>query len=769
VTTYTNTNGWTQSQVIIGDQLEGFFGTSLDLFRGGMIVGAPGVFENGTVAPIGAAYYYEYRSASSQWAQFGSTMRSRGDVQDFNQEFGASVGTAGAIPRVVIGAPGRDNGNGGVYTFDYKAVSSTSNTLDWVNMRNLPLNLSDPQKGRFGSAVAISNQGTRILTSAPGWGSGKGLVKLYEYDTTTSDWVSVFSVPGLVANETFGTSLTFLSASGDAFAVGGTGGDGVIRVYAESNTTSHRVLRSSKRNLKTITFQQVGSDLQGAPNEKIGTLGSFSGTSQAGKVSILVGASDGIINRFDLEGGVWARLYAPIDTGFKSPVTGVAVANGSSTFVAGVATANSASFYATAFSPPTQSPTTTRNPSGTAKPSSVRPLGPTLAPSKLGTLPPGSTYSPASSPSTTLAPSVSNITWKQTAAFTGDGSIGSSVAIASNQMVAGDRTTASGFKTYVRSSNATWTVAQSLVAPQSNARFGSSTSLNSAGTALVIGAPTATINSHATGAVYYYTLQSTTGSSWLQVGSALVDATSTVGESFGASVSLSDTNVLVVGAPYYKSGSSSINAGRIVVYKFIPATKAFALQLNVSGAASSTLGAAVAISADGSTIVAGAPLGNSARIYSWNCSKWRLTSTLSGLTTSETLGTSVAMLSSDGKYLAVGGAGYANGAGIVRVYERSSTSSYVPLGNPIVGAAGDLLGSEQSITGSTDAASGLPSLLAATATGHVRTFELQGTSVWTEPVASVATGLLGVPVVSGSLQQKKFAAGSRNKLVIYEL
>jgi hypothetical protein len=375
-----------------------------------------------------------------------------------------------------------------------------------------------------------------------------------------------------------------------------------------------------------------------------------------------------------------------------------------------------------------------------------------------------------------MAPSAANVStgqWAMVASFTGDGRLGSSVDIAPAAMAGGDRTSGN-VKTYQRNGTS-WAPASNLTANGTNTRFGSSLALNDDGTLLVVGAPDVyPVGSTAvtTGAVYTYHLQ---GGSWTQETELRgAEDIYSAGEQFGSAVAVSRSgSFLISGAPLNGAGGLT-NRGR--VYTFQGSTTGSANTFSkltdaplLGTASGDFFGSAVAVSSDGSTLVAGGPGGYSGNgyvsVYSFNGTSWGSpVSVLLGSTSGELLGQSVTILASDGSVFAAGAPNYSVGAGAVRIYKRQTGGSYAPLGSPILGTLSAAIGGVDGISGSVD--NGIPVLLVASSDGVISTYQLNSTS-WTQSLDPVSTGLLGSPVLRGSTGLGSFVAGSRNQVEIY--
>ena len=210
-------------------------------------------------------------------------------------------------------------------------------------------------------------------------------------------------------------------------------------------------------------------------------------------------------------------------------------------------------------------------------------------------------------------------------------------------------------------------------------------------------------------------------------------------DEFGHSVSMSaDGSTFVVGAPGNDGGGST--AGHVRVYKFNSSIKSYTqFGLDIDGKAPADFfGVSVDISADGTTIVVGAPSINSAggasgyvRVYKFDSSVSsyvQFGSDINAEAGRDGFGTSVSM-SADGTTFAVGAPfndGNGNSAGHIRVFKfEPSTNTYVQVGVDIDGEAEfDLFGHSVSMS-----ADGLTFVVGAPANdgggiraGHVRVY-----------------------------------------------
>ncbi|GKY90457.1 hypothetical protein MPSEU_000019500 [Mayamaea pseudoterrestris] len=738
VTTYLDT---VQNEVVTGSQAGQLFGYSVDGKDDFMVVGAPGTFAEGSdFAAVGAAVFYELDRGSNNWSQLGSIIRGGTDIDSFSEMFGASVATSGQDLVVAVGAPKRKSGSGGVYSFRYQPVGSSGES-DWVNMTATPLIVEDsPEGGQFGTAVAITSDGSRIAAGAPEWGGGRGYVTVYEWDETTAEWSPAFETSGETPGGKYGSSVAFLGV--DTFAVGEPGaisGKGRVKVYQKLQGQN--------------TFEQLGGAIEGsADGDAFGRTGTISGKAdENGDVALLVASAEGTVDRFDYDGTDWIKPYTTVSD-LGGAVTSVAMGGLGDNFTVGIASKNTASFYSTSSV-------------GPSVPSDEPVMSPTMAPSL-------STTSPVASSTPTLMPSAytTDAQWELVAYFTGESRLGSSVAIASNTMASGDRTSAS-VATY-RLTDDTWSPAGNVTVSDVDSGFGTSIAFSEGASMMIVGAPrTFAVGSTAvtTGAMYVYT---TASGNWVQAEELRgAEGIYSAAENMGASVAVdSGGTILISGAPF--NGEDGVtNRGR--VYSFLSQGDSFTAvdDSTLLGTSSSDyFGSAVAISDDASTLIVGAPGGESGKgyvaVYSFDGSSWGSpVSTLIGSTSGELLGTSVAVLAADGSVFAAGAANY-NGVGAVRVFERQGDGSFAQLGDAIEGATNAAVGGVDTISGSVD--NGVPTLLVASSDGVISTYKFMS-DAWVEELDSILTGLQGSPALRGSTALGSFVAGNANELVVYSL
>lgn len=737
------------------------FGQALAMFGAGVLVGAPNA---------DTSYFYFFAPESQTWDLFGNEMTAASS----GEAFGAAVARSLEY-RVAIGAPLRNGGDGGVYTYDYSSESQT-----WVALTEAPIGVNGSQE-EAGAALDMSVDGQRIVVGAPANSGGSGRVFLSVWNAGLKGWLQIIEKAG-GAGELFGTSVTFLTLSGDTFAAGApgaNGGNGAVRVYQQVEDS--------------LTFNLLGSEIVGEGLDAIGAAGTIAGTDGL----LVVGTSSGLVKmyEFDSESKSWLQVRNTLESGVTVPVSSASTSTGADKVIAGFSASDTVQLFQ-AFSKrsavPTNAPVVpvanpiaapVSRPTPTVMPIGTQTLLPTSGPSSapISTTTSGPTAAPVSvllptaSPSINAAPTA--LAWTQSGGpFLGNSGddLGASVALLPSSMAAGSPAGSGLVRTYSLI-NDQWVANGEILGVQDGSGFGSSVVLNPSDRGMVVGAPGAvpTGSSFASGAAYYYRFN---GTNWNAVGGQMSSSDQSAGENFGTSVASSLDSVVVVGAP--GSGPGRVSAfvyDPIDTNSWVPRGSGSTVVGEASGDA---FGSLVDVSDNGSTMLVGAPGSVSgsgmAYVYTWDGSSWVRSGSFAG-GSGERLGSSVTFLTSDGSVIAVGSPGAASGQGQISVYQlqnASGSSSYVLAAPPIVGESGDVLGDASSFTGTIDSSLGVPVpvILASTATGLVRTYFLNPLdSSWQQPISPVTTSAGTSRSVAGSTASQTFVIGSGNTVDIYSL
>jgi hypothetical protein len=168
---------------------------------------------NGDLLAVGSppsnVSLYAYGAATHTWLKTVD-LSSNDSTQD-NSAFGQTVVLNTAGTRVIIGSPMTTDSrteptypnSGTVYTFDLNGTT-------WGSLRTITNNGYSEQ---FGSALAINNDGTRLLVGAPTYSTNLGIA--YSYDLFNNNWVLnpiALLTPIFNTNSNYGTSVAINGA-----------------------------------------------------------------------------------------------------------------------------------------------------------------------------------------------------------------------------------------------------------------------------------------------------------------------------------------------------------------------------------------------------------------------------------------------------------------------------------------------------------------------------------------------------------------------------
>ena len=635
-------NQWTQ----VGSDLDGEsagdesgFSVSLSSDGNRLAIGAP--FNDG---PNGddAGHVRIYNWNESQWTQVGSDL----DGEAGGDLFGYSVALSSDGNRVVIGAPlnsGKGNTSGLVQIYDWTGSQ-------WMQIGS---NLDGAAAGEeFGSSVALSSEGNRIVIGAPSYsGQGNSTGQARIYDWTGTQWTQVGS--DLVAEAVGDKSgfSTAISSDGNRVIIGAPFNTlngmkaGLVRMYEWT--------RSDWMQMVPILVGEAAGDEFGY---------SIALSSKGDRVVIGApfnewnGENSGHVRIYNWTDSQWTQVGSNLDGESDSDSCGYSVALSSD----GNRLAIGAPFN--------DGP----NGDGTGH---VR------------------IYEWTKNQWTQVGSDLDG-------EAAGD-SFGYRVALSANgnRVVIGAPLNAgngieSGQVLIYDWTGSQWELAGSdLEGAAAGDEFGSSVALSSDGNRVVIGSFSDSENGNAAGYVRIYDW---TGSQWTQAGSDLMGEGAD--DRFGTSVAISsDGSRVAIGG--ILNDSNGIDAGHVRIYDWTGSQwmqVGFDLDAEAAGDAS---GISIALSSDGTRVAIGAP-GNDGngegaghvRIYDWTGSQWtQAGSDLDGEATGDWFGWSVA-LSSAGTRVAIGATKYESDAGHVRVFDWTG-SEWMQVGSNLNGeAAGDQFG-----------------------------------------------------------------------------
>jgi hypothetical protein len=315
--------------------------------------------------------------------------------------------------------------------------------------------------------------------------------------------------------------------------------------------------------------------------------------------------------------------------------------------------------------------------------------------------------------------------------------------------------------------NDSWTLIPAVYGENADDRFGMAIDMFQ--NKMIVGAPMSLIPNTTTpsGAAYYYSYDETS-MGWdttpfeFRSGDDILSTNGEFGKAVALGVAL-DTQIprVIIGAPKSNLAVDAYENGRVYTYQATSndeGTTWSALETNpiVGKNAYDWFGYSVDMTADGLRFIVGAPGSNSSgyfQIYEWDGTQWNIDFEEVG-TPGEAFGSYVTIISDN--IFAIGGPGYENGSGRVVVYKRSSSlqreaTSYVLLGEPIIGSPGDRLGTEGSIAGGKHGNEDELILIVASAVGTIETYALDEVSgAWKPNFEPLSTGKSSTVVVEYS-------------------
>lgn len=266
--------------------------------KSAMVVGAPGVVDASSSATLGAAYYFTL--SGNSWKIIGSPLKPPSSA--LAGRMGESVAIAESVVRVAVGAPNTSqplSGAGKTYVFEYIGSNWTMiGSLDGI-----------VEQGAYGSSIAISNDGNRLLIGGPGDSQGGGV--LY-YDWNGTNWINVFLRGANSPSDLFGSAVAILDTNGDTFAVGAPGansGNGAVRIFGLQ---------------KDSTYSQLGNDIVGGMGDSLGASGTISGLNG----DILLGTANGAVRRYVYDGTEW--IQDSVQATLNGSISSLSTSTGSS-------------------------------------------------------------------------------------------------------------------------------------------------------------------------------------------------------------------------------------------------------------------------------------------------------------------------------------------------------------------------------------------------------------------------------------------------------
>ncbi len=271
----------------------------------GQAGGAVALAADGLTLVIGAGIENTvrvYRWNGSSWVQRGAAIagEAAGDL------FGFSVATSSSGDTIAVGAPENGGGaskKGQIRVFDWDGVAWIQRGIDIDGGAN---------NDRLGSSVALSANGNDLIAGATQddvfAGGGAGYARVYRWNGAA--WLPRgATISGQVADDAAGYSVD-MSNDGNTIAVG-------AHLYGSGGVALGR------GRVRVFTFvggawSQIGSNIDGEPNDQSGVAVSLSGDGSVVAIGASLhdgaaGVDSGTTRVYTFNGGVWTQRGTDID------------------------------------------------------------------------------------------------------------------------------------------------------------------------------------------------------------------------------------------------------------------------------------------------------------------------------------------------------------------------------------------------------------------------------------------------------------------------
>jgi hypothetical protein len=301
-----NGSTWTQKGSDIDGEAAGdYSGISVSLSADGTTVAIGADYNDGNGTNSGHVRIYQWNAGTTSWTQKGSDING----EAANDSSGISVSLSDDGTTVAIGAKfndgnGSDSGHVRIYQWNAGTTSWTQKGSD-IN--------GEAADDQSGISVSLSADGTTVAIGAwlnDGNGTNSGHVRIYRWNTGTSQWTKLGSdLDGEAADDYLGVSVS-LSDDGTTVAIGADFNDG--------NGTNSGHVRVYQWNAGTTSWTQLGSDIDGeAAGDYFGA--SVSLTADGTTVAIGAdyndgnGSNSGHVRIYHWNGSTWTQRGSDID------------------------------------------------------------------------------------------------------------------------------------------------------------------------------------------------------------------------------------------------------------------------------------------------------------------------------------------------------------------------------------------------------------------------------------------------------------------------
>jgi hypothetical protein len=331
-----NGSQWVQvGQDIDGEDRDDYSGHSVTMSSDGSRIAIGGTYNDGINGiNSGHVRVYDYDTHTSLWIQVGQDI----DGEDPHNQFGHSVAMSSVGSRIAIGAilNRAESGvilKGHVRVYDYLILNKqlTIEDVD-VTVKSLVTDTINAKTKAYwnqigqdiggeaasdnsGESVAMSSDGSRIAIGASSNdnanGDNSGHVRVYDYNTSTSQWIQVGQdIDGEAENDYSGESVA-MSSDGSRIAISAS--------YNDDNGSNSGHVRVYDYNTSTSQWIQVGQDIDGeAESDYSGH--SVTMSSDGSRIAIGAryndgnnGTYSGHVRVYDYNGSQWVKVGQDID------------------------------------------------------------------------------------------------------------------------------------------------------------------------------------------------------------------------------------------------------------------------------------------------------------------------------------------------------------------------------------------------------------------------------------------------------------------------
>ena len=202
-----STSSWVSLGSIQGATSQSLFSTATAFDASGSRLAVSAVLYDGTSVRPGAVFVYQYSSSAGAWSQVG--VRLNGGLH--LDRFGSALALSADGTTLVVGAPTHKPATSS--TFDGFVAIFTLVDTTWVAKGQVVFGIAGENLGR---SVSVSSDGSRFAASAALAYNETGLVRLYEYQPSSTSWIQVNGdVESVGVGDSLGYGQRSIAMTGD--------------------------------------------------------------------------------------------------------------------------------------------------------------------------------------------------------------------------------------------------------------------------------------------------------------------------------------------------------------------------------------------------------------------------------------------------------------------------------------------------------------------------------------------------------------------------